>query len=544
MKLGGGTTALAALDYALRQGENEGGVLDVESVAGGKQRVLEAAAKIEDAARVRTGPTAERILVKQTFELPADSTPEQRARCAQAFVDDWAGRGHEAVAAVHVHGEELPQPHLHVLATARPLNPDGTVNRESSLRPFASKASVRRERANVAALVNEHCAPEVRFHPGKLADTGIERAAKKRIPQGAFREARAEIRAAPEKAAAIEAEMYAASRTKRAPLHGERTAAWLKRAPVIEKAKAVGQWPPRSQRREQQIIIRSWRLLRRGAELRAGELKTQRDAANNRADTAEASVTTLTGEKQQAETRADTAEDRADELEAGQVQPLPLNEKQREMLVGVCARNRIEGDPVHDARVQLLAFAARHEERDKARDKAREERKRREAGDEAAAREAVQAALANERPVQEEIAAAEQRGREAEKRETTQAQQDAVKRRVEAAAKAEEQRLEVLATAQAADAARRAALLKDNPYAETPQGELRVGWYEDVRSIEMHQVILNRARARKVWPESEKAIAKAGERQNQRRAVAEARDWDIGQPISTQSNTQRGEVEK
>ena len=226
VKLGGGTTALAALDYALRQGENEGGVLDVESVAGGKQRVLEAAAKIEDAARVRTGPTAERILVKQTFELPADSTPEQRARCAQAFVDDWAGRGHEAVAAVHVHGEELPQPHLHVLATARPLNPDGTVNRESSLRPFASKASVRRERANVAALVNEHCAPEVRFHPGKLADTGIERAAKKRIPQGAFREARAEIRAAPEKAAAIEAEMYAASRTKRAPLHGERTAAW------------------------------------------------------------------------------------------------------------------------------------------------------------------------------------------------------------------------------------------------------------------------------------------------------------------------------
>ena len=283
MKLGGGPTALAALDYALRQGENEGGVLDVESVAGGKQRVLEAAAKIEESARVRTGPTAERILVKETFELPADSTLGQRAACARAFVDDWAGRGHEAVAAVHVHGEELPQPHLHVLATARPLNPDGTVNRESSLRPFASKASVRNERANVAALVNEHCAPEVRFHPGKLADTGIERAAKKRIPQGAFREARAEIRAAPEKAAAIEAEMYAASRAERAPLHGERTAAWLKRAPVIEKAKAVGQWPPRSQRREQQIIIRSWRLLRRGAELRAGELKTQRDAANNRA---------------------------------------------------------------------------------------------------------------------------------------------------------------------------------------------------------------------------------------------------------------------
>ena len=378
VKLGGGTTTLAALDYALRQGENEGGVLDVESVAGGKQRVLEAAAKIEESARVRTGPTAERILVKQTFELPADSTRGQRAACARAFVDDWAGRGHEAVAAVHVHGEELPQPHLHVLATARPLNPDGTVNRESSLRPFASKASVRNERANVAALVNEHCAPEVRFHPGKLADTGIERAAKKRIPQGAFREARAEIRAAPEKAAAIEAEMYAASRTKRAPLHGERTAAWLKRAPVIEKAKAVGQWPPRSRLREQQILTRSWRRTCDLAEERAAEKEGEARAAK-------ASVVTLTGEKRQAETRAEKAEGERDglrgrvgEMEARQVeplQPLQLTERQREMLVGVCARNRIEGDPVDDARVQLLAFAARHEERDKAA----KERKRREA---------------------------------------------------------------------------------------------------------------------------------------------------------------------
>ena len=462
---------------------------------------------------------------------------------------------------MHVHGEELPQPHLHVLATARPLNPDGTVNRESSLRPFASKASVRNERANVAALVNEHCAPEVRFHPGKLADTGIERPPKRRIPQGAFRTGRKQIRAEPEKAAEIEAEMYAASRAERAPLHGERTAAWLKRAPVIEKAKAAGRWPPRSQRREQQITISSWRraydltkeradagaVKARAAEASVVALTGEKQQAETRADTAEASVTTLTGEKQQAETRAEKAEGERDglqgrvgEMEARQVeplQPLQLTERQREMLVGVCARKRIDGDPVHNARVQLLAFAAHHEERDKAR----EERKRREAGDEAAAREAVQAALANERPVQEEIAAAEQRGREAEKRETTQAQQAAVKRRVEAAAKAEEQRLEALAAAQAADAARRAALLKDNLYAEMTQGELRKAYREDVRSIEMHQVILNRARARKVWPASEEKIAEAGERQKQRSAVAEAKGWDIGQPPRTQSNTQRSE---
>ena len=134
------------------------------------------------------------------------------------------------------------------------------------------------------------------------------------------------------------------------------------------------------------------------------------------------------------------------------------------------------------------------------------------------------------------IAAAEQRGRDAEKRETAQAQQEAVKRRAADAAKAEEGRQ------QAADAARRAGLLKNNPYAETPQDELRQGFREDVRSIEMNKVILNRPRARKVWPESEEAIAKAGERQKQRRAVAEARDWNIGQPPpQTQTNTQRGE---
>ena len=115
------------------------------------------------------------------------------------------------------------------------------------------------------------------------------------------------------------------------------------------------------------------------------------------------------------------------------------------------------------------------------------------------------------------------------------------RRAAEAAAKAEEQRLEALAAAQAADAARRAALLKDNPYAETPEGELRKGWREDVRSIEMHKGILNRARARKVWPESEEKIELARERQKQRRAVAEAKGWDIGQPPRTQSNTQRGQ---
>ena len=121
--------------------------------------------------------------------------------------------------------------------------------------------------------------------------------------------------------------------------------------------------------------------------------------------------------------------------------------------------------------------------------------------------------------------------------ETLHAEREERKRREaeQAAAQAEE----AGAKAQAADAARRADLLKDNPYAETPQGELRKGYRDDVATIEMHQVILNRARARKVWPESEEKIAEAGTRQKQRSAVAEAKGWNIGQPPRTQSNTQR-----
>ena len=57
---------------------------------------------------------------------------------------------------------------------------------------------------------------------------------------------------------------------------------------------------------------------------------------------------------------------------------------------------------------------------------------------------------------------------------------------------------------------------------EAKAEELRKGYREDVRSVEMHKGILNRARARKVWPESEEAVAKAGTRQAARRKEAAA----------------------
>ena len=424
VKMGGAMTARDRLAYVFREGKHKSGAADVESSAGDKEALLRDADRIKASARVRRGPTAERILATQIVELPAESTPEQRKACAEAFVADWKARGHEAVAVVHMHGEEGPQPHLHVEVAARAVDADGGVDRSTALwtGPHGRQA-VQAERRRNADLVNRTCDPDPPYHPGNFRDIGIERPAKKRIPPRPFREARtrsreerADLRPTIDEARALgherrvnrletalangAAQMYAVSAEKRAPLHE----AHEQHRGKIEAAKAVGAWPPPPLRErlkqlgaiEREAVKKEVGLLekqrdeaaaaaakrekelknaaiaiaarageelearerqRKSAEWRAGELKTQRDAANNRATAAEASVATLTDEKQQ-------AGDRARELEARQVQPLALTEKQRPMLEDVCARHGIEGDIGNDAQAQLRAFAALHEERD------------------------------------------------------------------------------------------------------------------------------------------------------------------------------------
>ena len=191
-----------AIDYAARQGkyaeeaEAGGKGPDVQHVAGSPDALREACTAIDAGVRQRRGKTAERILVKETVELPSDVEDEQAAwkASAEAIVADWRKRGHEAVAAVHLHGEERDHPHLHVLVAARPVNADGGVNR--SRRLLAGKAEVRAERANAAERINEACEPEIHFHPGKLKEIGIGREPKRRIPTGTFFKMRAEIKAA------------------------------------------------------------------------------------------------------------------------------------------------------------------------------------------------------------------------------------------------------------------------------------------------------------------------------------------------------------
>ena len=326
VKLGGSVTARERLAYVHREGKHAGDAADVEATAGDKEKVIEASDRIRDTARVRRGKTAERLLATQVIELPMESTAEQRQACADAFVVDWRGRGHQSVAVVHVHGEEHKQPHLHVEIAARPVHADGSVNR-SATRLWAGghpAVEVKKERARAADIVNRTCDPDPPYHPGGFRDIGVERQPRTRIPAGKFREAREEIRDAraaddTDGAARIEAKAYAVSDKER----GEKRKARVGRTAEIIEFRAAG-LPARPSQR---------------ARLAFAEPALKAERA--RAEKAEASVR---------------------ELEAGQVEPLRLTDRQRGMLVGTCGRKHIDGDIGNDARVQLLAFAALHEE--------------------------------------------------------------------------------------------------------------------------------------------------------------------------------------
>ena len=191
---------------------------------------------------MRRGKTAERILATQVIELPLECTPEQREKCAQAFVDDWRERGHQAVAVVHVHGEEHEQPHLHVEIAARPVHADGAVDRSARLwagdRP---REAVYDERQTVADIVNRTCDPDPPYHPGGFRDIGIERQPRTRMPAVKFRKARAEIRKAraandTEREAEIEAAAYTLSDAER----GKKRQAREDRSAVVLVFKKAG----------------------------------------------------------------------------------------------------------------------------------------------------------------------------------------------------------------------------------------------------------------------------------------------------------------
>ena len=253
VKCGGRGTARTRIAYVRREGKHAKSSADVENAAGDKDALIDAADRIEATSRIKRGPTAERILQSFVLELPAESTAAERAATAEAVVEHWRTRygedrpGHEAIAVVHMHGDEAAQPHLHVEVAARPILADETVDRSVRLwtDPSPSEA-VKAERAAMAEIVNTWCTTKAAFHAGAFKEIGREDEGKPRLPISAWRAMRKAMRAAGDKDEAdrIEAEAYAAEANRREGLRE----AGLARAAEIDALKAAGEWPPKSQR--------------------------------------------------------------------------------------------------------------------------------------------------------------------------------------------------------------------------------------------------------------------------------------------------------
>ena len=459
VKCGGRGTARTRIAYVRREGKHAKSSADVENAAGDKDALIDAADRIEATSRIKRGPTAERILQSFVLELPAESTAAERAATAEAVVEHWRTRygedrpGHEAIAVVHMHGDEAAQPHLHVEVAARPILADETVDRSVRLwtDPSPSEA-VKAERAAMAEIVNTWCTTKAAFHAGAFKEIGREDEGKPRLPISAWRAMRKAMRAAGDKdeAARIEAAAYAVEANRRAGLRK----AGLARAAEIDALKAAGEWPPKSQRAALQTELATAKKERDGWEKNTVEIvelayeqagrdlpdlgtKAGRDAAAEfleagagRAEAAadaraeereEAGRTltaaknetaTLTDEKQQAETRADTAEGRVRELEA-------LNKTQTEYVTDWHGDRGAELPDLATVEGQSAAWA-------NMRAWQAGEKKRRK--DEAAAKEAAEQALADERRQADKRIAEAVRSARQDERDSTQAKIDAAVR--------------------------------------------------------------------------------------------------------------------
>lgn len=169
----------SAVDYLARENDFEHKQEDFEFLSGEVDLLKKTCDEIHKTARVRRGPTAERVLIMTVVELPAEMDEIQRRKTAEELVHFWKERGHVAVAAIH--GNGIVQPHIHLAATARPVSVSNGcifVDRDT-IPPLRDRMAVRSERKKVAEVINEVLGRDY-FHPGKLKDTGINRPAQKR----------------------------------------------------------------------------------------------------------------------------------------------------------------------------------------------------------------------------------------------------------------------------------------------------------------------------------------------------------------------------
>ena len=178
-----------------------------------------------------------KLAINVHVELPAAFSPNQRAEVLTALVARVETAGFPVLAAA-VHrdgrardGEPQPQPHAHLVVSARPairqadgtwsVEPPGTRGKPGRPGPIAGPAAMQQLRAEVAELINQiaerdhtpiavHTPTEgemiaVGWHGGRLRDTGIERPALPRRPVSVIRAPdRFRDRAGPDRVATVD----------------------------------------------------------------------------------------------------------------------------------------------------------------------------------------------------------------------------------------------------------------------------------------------------------------------------------------------------
>lgn len=181
-------------DYIARIGQFDQKDADLETLVGRNPAEMK---KIVDAVHDETGRKNGRVAIPVMSELPFELAGPAKRRIALALVDWFERRGYPAMAAVHGNGKV--QPHVHVIATARPVRIEDeriTVAAEgrrgaptSFDRLFKDRAAVRGFRHQVAEIINaelKHMGGEADWHGGNFRDVGIARQPKKRVPQAAW----------------------------------------------------------------------------------------------------------------------------------------------------------------------------------------------------------------------------------------------------------------------------------------------------------------------------------------------------------------------
>ncbi|QDO96418.1 hypothetical protein FNB15_03595 [Ferrovibrio terrae] len=132
------------------------------------------------------------IFYTLVVELPRGIDTEQCRQVGDALAQHFASRLCPATYAIH----DPDRPHLHLIVAARPCREisagywvaecQGRMG-HPGFRLFNGRAEIREFRNTVADMINEICQPEVKFHPGRRAATGLSGDPERRLIRNELR---------------------------------------------------------------------------------------------------------------------------------------------------------------------------------------------------------------------------------------------------------------------------------------------------------------------------------------------------------------------